>query len=60
MAKKVAVKKVVAKKSAKSGSGNRMTIISGRAKELRLANPKMEWTDAIKKASALLVKEGKL
>lgn len=51
MAKKVDVKKA---------GVNRMTMISSRAKEIRLAKPSMKWTDAISAASKALKKEGKL
>jgi hypothetical protein len=38
--------------------GGAGSAITSRAKELRKANPKMEWRDAIKKASSQLKSEG--
>lgn len=44
----------------KSANTNRMKVISARAKEIYAAGKTKKWTDAIKKASAELKKEGKL
>lgn len=50
-------KKATAKKAtAKSGS-SKITLISARAKEIRVKQPKLKWTDCIKKASQELKKE---
>lgn len=51
----------MAKKAApKKANTNRMSLISARAKELYATGKIKKWTDAIKKASAELKKEGKL
>ena len=47
-------------KKAKSENKERMTLISARARKLFDAATNMKWTDAIKKASTELKKEGKL
>lgn len=47
-------------KAHKSANTKRVTMISTRASKIYKAHPKMEWTDAIKKASKELKKEGKL
>ena len=44
----------------KKANTNRMTIISSRAKEIYATGKVKKWTDAIKKASAELKKEGKI
>jgi hypothetical protein len=53
-------KKMAKKAEVKKAGVNRMTMISSRAKEIRLAKPSMKWTDAISAASKVLKKEGKL
>lgn len=51
----------MAKQSAKQKANTaRMKMISGEAKKIYKDNPKMEWTNAIKKASTKLKKQGKL
>ena len=54
----MATKKTVTKKKPKAP--NRMTLISGRAKEIYAEGKTKKWTDAIKKASVELKKEGKI
>lgn len=44
----------------KSANTNRMKLISARAKEIYASGKAKKWTDAIKKASTELKKEGKL
>ena len=58
MAKKKAAKKGTAKKGKGAGS-SKLKLISGLAKKIYDPS-KMKWTDAIKKASAQLKKEGKI
>lgn len=40
--------------------GEKIRIISARAKEIWKKDKKEKWTDAIKRASAMLKKEGKI
>jgi hypothetical protein len=44
----------------KSANTNRMKLISSRAKEIYATGKVKKWTDAIKKASTELKKEGKI
>lgn len=48
------------KSSGKSANTNRMKLISSRAKEIYTSGKVKKWTDAIKKASQELSKEGKI
>lgn len=46
--------------TAKKTNVNRMTMISGRAKEIRAKKPSMKWTDCISEASKQLKSQKKL
>lgn len=47
-------------KAAKSKQGDKLKMISTKAKEIWKKEKGEKWTDAIKKASAMLKKEGKI